>query len=148
MHRLVLIPPPLLAIMLAGGGLGLGSIFDDLPTFAARPLGALLMAAGCLLIVSTLLTFRQSRTTVIPHGNPTVLITDGPYSWSRNPIYLGLLTGLLGFALYFGNLFLFLAPPLFAGLIGTIHVSHEETKLWNRFSRVYAEYRDRVERWF
>lgn len=147
MDKLVLIPPPLIAALLAGAGVGIDSMFPGLPVLVLPPLGVLLMAEGGVLVASTLLSFRLFRTTVIPHGDPTAFITLGPYLWSRNPIYLGLVMILSGFALYFSGLFLFLAPLVFLGLIGKIHVPHEEAKLSSRFGEAYAEYRDRVARW-
>lgn len=147
MDKLVFIPPPLIALLLAGTGVGLDRQLPNLPVLALPGLGVVIMAVGFFLLISALLSFRSFRTTVIPHGDPRALITLGPYLWTRNPIYLGLATALFGFALYFGGLVVFLAPPVLAGLIGRIHIPHEETKLSSRFGEVYEEYRRRVARW-
>src|ERR1700742_2622564 len=60
--------------------------------------------------------FRESRTTFDPASpqNSTVLITDGVYRFSRNPMYLGLVLLLVAWALWLGTLSPWLVPPLFA----------------------------------
>lgn len=147
MDKLIFLPPPLIALLLAGTGIGLDHLLPELPSLALPGLGVVMMAAGFFLLISALLSFRSFRTTVIPHGDPSALITLGPYLWTRNPIYLGLTTVLFGFTLYFGGLAIFLAPPVLAGLLGRIHIPHEEAKLSSRFGDAYEAYRQRVARW-
>jgi protein-S-isoprenylcysteine O-methyltransferase Ste14 len=53
-----------------------------------RGLGWLLVAAALLLFAWSLLTLRRHRTTVNPYRGAAALCTDGPFAFSRNPIYL------------------------------------------------------------
>lgn len=147
MDKLILLPPPLVALALAGAGVAVDRLLLAWPVLALPLLGLLLIAVGLLLLISSAVSFRRFRTTIIPHGDPAVLITAGPYLWTRNPIYLALLTVLSGFALYFGGLALFLAPPAFYAVIGRVHIPHEEAKLSARFGETYGEYRQRVACW-
>jgi protein-S-isoprenylcysteine O-methyltransferase Ste14 len=105
------------------------------------------MAAGLSLGLLALLHFRQRRTTFVPHGEPTALVMAGPYMWTRNPMYLGLFTLLLGFALYSGGLPLFLAPAAFSLILDRAHIPYEEARLSKLFGEAYNEYQKRVARW-
>jgi protein-S-isoprenylcysteine O-methyltransferase Ste14 len=147
MDKLISLPPPLIALLLVGLGFGLDLLVPGLPALPLPLLGVVLMSVGVFLAVLALLNFRGFRTTALPHGNPSVLVTTGPYAWTRNPMYLGLLTALCGFAFYFGSLPLFVAPPAFFALMNRTHIPYEESKLLGRFGEAYAKYRRLVERW-
>lgn len=147
MNRFVILPPPVLALSLLALGYGLDHLFPGLPRPHLPLLGVILMASGLALGLMSLAFFRQHRTTPIPHGEPSALVLKGPYLWTRNPMYLGLLTASLGVACYLGGLPLFLAPPAFCALINRIHIPHEEAKLAGLFGGDYAEFRDRTARW-
>jgi protein-S-isoprenylcysteine O-methyltransferase Ste14 len=147
MEKLIFVPPPLIALLLVSLAFGLDRLLPKLPAVPLPGLGIVLMASGVFLGASALLNFRWLRTTFIPHGDPTALVTLGPYRWTRNPMYLGLFTTLLGFACYFGKLPLFLVPPAFFLIIDRCHISYEEAKLLGLFGEAYAEFRRRVARW-
>ncbi len=77
----------------------------------------------------------------------TVLIQNGPYRYSRNPIYLGFALILLGWSLYLSN---FLALLLVAGFIGYMNqfqIKLEEKLLSQRFGNIFNEYKNNVRRW-
>lgn len=147
MEKLVLVPPPFIALLLIGTAFGLESLVPRLPSFPLPGLGILLMATGAFLGASALQNFRRHRTTFVPHADPTTLVTVGPYLWTRNPMYLGLCTVLLGFACYFGALPLLLVPPAFFLIIDRIHIPYEEAKLARLFGEPYSALRRQVARW-
>ena len=70
------------------------------------------------------------------------LITDGPYRWCRHPIYLGVLAGFVGTALYIGAA-TSLAAPLFAIYAFGLKSGAEERQLSERFAQ-YTAYRRRT----
>ena len=75
------------------------------------------------------------------------LITSGPYRYTRNPIYLGLLALYFGVAVLAGNAWIAaLGMPLFAVLRYGV-VAREEAYLARRFGADYRRYRARVRRW-
>lgn len=86
-------------------------------------------------------------TTLHPFGEPTVLVTDGPYRFSRNPLYLSLALILLGTAVYLGSLTPFLVVPAFVWVIGALFIRPEEAKLAAAFGDDYRDYCRRVRRW-
>ncbi len=111
------------------------------------------IAAGALVLVALGLNawawveFRRYRTTILPLRQPTSLLCAGPFRFSRNPIYCGML--LIAFApwLAWGQLGLLLAPPLFFAVINGAVIPYEEAKLQRIFGDAYADYCRRVRRW-
>ncbi len=86
-------------------------------------------------------------TTINPFGDPTALVTDGPFRFSRNPLYLSLALLLLGVAVFLGSLTAFLAIPAFVGAINVLFIVPEEAKLAAAFGDAYRDYCRRVRRW-
>src|SRR5438045_2029421 len=77
-----------------------------LPTIGATGVvGTFFAVAGICLSVAALVQFiRQGHGTPEPFVEPTKLITSGVFRWSRNPMYVGLLTILVGEVLFFMSL--------------------------------------------
>ena len=90
---------------------------------------------------------RKMKTTFIPDGTPEVLISSGPFKFSRNPIYLGMLTILVGLAFLMSSL----SAIIIAIVIGTNNnftwIAHEEKKLHELFSEDWENYSSKVRRW-
>lgn len=131
----------------------IAAIFLPLP-WLPRPLSDFLFAMGlavCLgavwMIVAALRALRRAGTTVLAGGDPTQLVTTGPFGISRNPIYLGLAALLVGAGLALGQLWLFAAAVIAGLLVHRLVVLEEEHKLESRFGRAWREYRKRVRRW-
>jgi protein-S-isoprenylcysteine O-methyltransferase Ste14 len=87
------------------------------------------------------------RGTPAPIDAPKRLVVRGLYRYTRNPMYLGVLTLVLGQAV------LFRAPDLVAYAIAVATafqlfvVAYEEPHLQDEFGEEYAAYRARVPRW-
>jgi protein-S-isoprenylcysteine O-methyltransferase Ste14 len=77
----------------------------------------------------------------------TVLVDDGPYSLSRNPLYLFSLLGGLGIGLQAGNIATGFAFGLFIFAIFNAVIGQEEAFLRARFPAEFAGYAARVPRW-
>ncbi len=112
-----------------------------------RYVGVGLMLAGFLMDVGLALRFRRAGTTIKPFQESSALIVDGPYRYTRNPIYLGMVCGLTGFAVLAGSLTPFLVVPVFAMLIDRRFIRGEEAVLARKFGSEYDAYRARVRRW-
>jgi protein-S-isoprenylcysteine O-methyltransferase Ste14 len=83
-----------------------------------------------------------------PASMPTTTIVDaGPYRFTRNPIYLGMIVGLIGLAIAFDSLWLLVALVPFALVIRYGVVAREEAYLERKFGDAYRRYRARVRRW-
>lgn len=147
--RTLMLPPlPYGAAMVGGWWLDRHVLALPLPLAGAGHFLALLfLALGLGLMAWTLLTFRRHRTTVNPYRGANTLCTEGPFRFSRNPIYLGDWLLLLAAALWLNSLW----PLSFAPLIWLILrygvIRHEENHLSARFGAEYEFYRQRVRRW-
>ena len=93
------------------------------------------MAVAAVPPIAAFLQFKRANTTTNPRNPETTtkLITTGVYTWTRNPMYLGLSTLLLGWAITLGALSPFVGPLLFVPLIGRVQIRPEEYALRKRF---------------
>lgn len=107
---------------------------------------ALLLAGGLLLILAAGL-FRVRGTTVDPTRSPDLLVTDGLYRLSRNPMYLGMLLVLVGFALWRDSWLALLCPLAFFLYMNQVVIPREERMVESRFAEQFQAYRQRTRRW-
>lgn len=150
-HPGVIAPPPLiyLGFLLAGWGLGR---LAGLPSFggdavARMVVAGLLIGVGLALELWAIGAFRRRRTAVQPWKPSTALVAEGPYRFSRNPIYLGFAVTYLGLALALNSwlALALLVPCLLVVDRGVI--AREERYLSAKFGASYDAYRGRVRRW-
>jgi protein-S-isoprenylcysteine O-methyltransferase Ste14 len=150
MHRLDLnIPPLAVGAIIA---LGMWLAFYTLPEFAYPPLRIVAMGMGIVgagIIGLAMLSFWSAHTTPNPMkpSSASYLVTSGIYRFTRNPMYLGLLLLLAGWALYLANILALLFLPAFILYMNRFQIKPEERALTNRFGRKYLEYASRVNRW-
>ena len=109
--------------------------------------GAVLVVAGIGLAIAAALEFRRHRTTVIPHQEPSAIVTTGVFALTRNPIYLGDAAILLGLVLWWDAVPSLIVVPIFVLLIGRRFISAEEQRLARAFPEAFAAYSARVRRW-
>ena len=76
------------------------------------------------------------------------LIIRGPYRFTRNPIYLGLIVLTLGVALAVGSLPMFAVPVLLFTTANWVHIPFEEAKMRRQFGAAFGTYTSQVRRWF
>lgn len=145
------IPPPVY-LLLAAALMWLLDQFFPLYQWFGSPwnkAGLFIIGAAVLLDFWSLGLFFRARTTPNPMkpGNASHLVTGGMYRISRNPMYLGLLVILSGWALYLGSLSPLLVLPLFVWVLTTQQIMPEEAVLAEKFGQAYQDYRSRVRRW-
>jgi protein-S-isoprenylcysteine O-methyltransferase Ste14 len=75
------------------------------------------------------------------------LVVSGIYKLTRNPMYLGLLLVLLGWAIYLTNVLVFLLLPAFILYINRFQIAPEERALTALFGQEFAAYKSRTRRW-
>ena len=92
--------------------------------------------------------FRRARTPVRPLESPAVLLEDGVFRITRNPMYLGFVLVLLGIATLLGSAAPFVVIPCFAALMDRVFIPIEEANLERSFGEAWLRYRSRVRRWF
>ncbi len=115
-------------------------------TWRAGPAVVLIALAG-LLIAPTVMRFRKAETTFDVRKAATTLITDGPYRYSRNPVYLALTLLYLGLGVLFSSAWVcvLVVPTLL--IINVAVVRKEEQYLESQFGEEYLRYKAAVRRW-
>jgi protein-S-isoprenylcysteine O-methyltransferase Ste14 len=106
-------------------------------------------AVGIAVDVAAFMRFRKAGTTVNPldPSKASRLVTDGVFRVSRNPMYLGLVLLLIGWAVWLGSVSPWLVPPLFVIVLTVVQIIPEEQALSRRFGEEYLSYRQSVARW-
>lgn len=110
-------------------------------------LGAVLMLLGLALTAWASMLFRKVGTSFQLRGGGSVLVTSGPFQFSRNPIYLGMLIWLIGLAVLLGSLIVFLFPILFFLLANLLVIPLEEKDMEQTAGEQFIEYKRCVRRW-
>lgn len=147
-RTLILPPAPYAAALL--GGWWLDRHVHALPLewgAANRPLGWLLVGLGLALFGWAVAAFRRHHTTVNPYRGASELCIDGPFRFSRNPIYVGDWCVFAGVSLLLATAWPLVFAPLIWLLLRYGVIRHEEAHLEARFGDDYRDYRARVRRW-
>ena len=119
-----------------------------LPTsFPTAWLGGAIFALGFALAVWAIVSIRKAGTQVETYKPTTTIVASGPYSFTRNPIYIGMFLGQIGLAIGFNSLWLLATLVLFYSVIRYGVVAREEAYLERKFNNVYRDYKSRVRRW-
>ncbi len=110
----------------------------------------LLLIAGALIGLSGVVEFRRFRASVNPlrPGVAGPLVMTGIFRWTRNPMYLGLVLGLLGWGCWLGNPASVVLVPVVVAYLNRFQIGPEERVLEAYFSGDFRKYRQRVRRWF
>jgi protein-S-isoprenylcysteine O-methyltransferase Ste14 len=112
-----------------------------------RIVGGALALAGIALMLLALAAFRQAGTSPNPTVSTSALAFEGPYRFTRNPMYLGLALLSAGIAGIGNALWPFVALVPVMAIIQTQVVTREERYLETKFGETYLAYRSRVRRW-
>ncbi len=107
----------------------------------------MLSFAGLGLSLGAAGLFRSNRTSLRTDRASNTLVVDGPYRFSRNPIYLGFITLSLGVALLLRSPGALLLWPAAIILLDVVVIRREERYLTRRFGEHYLNYRAHVRRW-
>jgi len=146
----VVIRPPLAWGLAVIAGLALDWLVPLSFLPAALPagwLGAMVFVLALALFAWAIVTITKAGSNVPTNLPTTAIVESGPYRFTRNPIYLGMLLGLIGLAIAFDNLWLLIMLVPFALVIRYGVVAREEAYLERKFGDVYGGYRSRVRRW-
>jgi protein-S-isoprenylcysteine O-methyltransferase Ste14 len=152
-HPQVRIPPPILLLvcLISGWGLDWGRSWLILPaTLWTRPRVALagaLILLGLGLIGYCAWQFKRTHTCIEPWRATSSIITEGPYRYSRNPIYLGFAIAAAGIALVFNSCWMLLSVLAFVWMANKLVIEREEEYLERKFGESYSNYRRETRRW-
>jgi protein-S-isoprenylcysteine O-methyltransferase Ste14 len=150
-HARVTIPPPLTLVVSLILGLLLHQVFPVGMMSASLPIR--LLIAAPLLLGYGVLNFLSIRlmlaggTALVPHRSTTAVISEGPFSLTRNPLYLSVLMLYAGIAVLVNEVWMLCLLPVMLVALDRGAVIHEEEYLERKFGDQYLEYKRRVRRW-
>jgi len=145
------IPPPIVAVTY---GLCMWAATRIAPGFAfdfpyCRTLACIVFIVGAIIGGTAMFLFVRTGTTPnsMHPDAASSFVRSGVYSFTRNPMYLGLLFALAGWSLYLSNWLSLVFVPLFVAAMNYLQIEPEEKALEAKFGRTYLDYKARVRRW-
>jgi protein-S-isoprenylcysteine O-methyltransferase Ste14 len=152
MHSLELKVPPLVVLAFVATLMWFGSkVFPgaSFPVPARQAIALSLAAVGVGIAVAGVVSFRIAKTTVNPLHPETAsaLVTSGVYQLTRNPMYLGALILLIGWAVFLANALGFILVPVFVLYLNRFQIGPEEKALTALFASEFTAYCAKVRRW-
>ncbi len=91
--------------------------------------------------------FRRLSTNIDTFGTPGQLTTEGLFKRTRNPMYVGLLTALVGLACVLGTVSPLFGPVVFFAMAQYVYIPFEERAMTMKFGDKYSAYQSSVSRW-
>lgn len=107
----------------------------------------LMIVGWAILLVCAREFARSGHGTPAPYDPPRVLVTSGMYRFSRNPMYVGVVTAIFGQALGFRSRDAAIYGVVVALMFQIAIVLYEEPRLTKVFGEAYLDYKKRVPRW-
>ncbi len=145
------VPPPVVALAVA---LTLWAVARVAPPASPRSAITALLAGivgltGGLLTAWGAATFARAGTTVSPTSpeRSARVVTTGPFGFTRNPMYVGLLLVVSAWGIWLRSPWLLLALPAMAAYLTRFQILPEERILREKFGTEYEAYSARVRRW-
>lgn len=147
--RKILVPPVMLALCLGGM---IAANFYGLAgrVWLAAPLTGLgypLVAIGVSLPVWGAMIFRRHQTNLTPYKDPGRLVTGGPFRFSRNPMYLGMLLVLIGAAVIYATVMSLFFAAIYFAVANWWYIPFEEHRMAAVFGDAFHAYRAETRRW-
>ncbi|MFK8014353.1 MAG: isoprenylcysteine carboxylmethyltransferase family protein [Gammaproteobacteria bacterium] len=145
------VPPPLIGIAIAVA-MWVVAQLAPVPSLVLPFRGVvagLFAGFGFFIDAVSVLAFFSARTTINPLAPQRTerLVTVGMFRYSRNPMYLGMLLMLCGWALWLAQPLNVVFPALFVWIINRSQIRPEELVLAEKFGDDYQQYCQAVRRW-
>ncbi len=139
-----------------GSSLVLGLALNYYHTFNFGPLsgsatlhmvGAPLLVIGSLIILYSKQALSKQQQPSEPGVATTMIIDNGMFSYSRNPLYTGLTICYCGLSFAIDNAWLLALLPITLIAVQITLIKPEERYLEQKFGNKYRAYQKRVRRW-
>ena len=142
------VPPVGVGIIVAGLAWGVAGL-EVHTLFRSVPVSVALVIAGFGVAMAGVAAFRKAKTTIDPFqpDKTTALVSSGIYRVSRNPMYVGMLLVLLGWAVLQGDVLSYLVTLMFIPYMSRFQIEPEERIMRQMFGEEFEAYAGRVRRW-
>ena len=152
MNALELKVPPLVLVLVLALAMWFAAM--QLPSLAMtlpwrHGLAVTISGVGILFLLAGGYAFQKAKTTFNPMKPDTAssVVASGIYRVSRNPMYVGFLFALAGWATFLSHPLPFLLLPVFVAYMNRFQISPEERALSAKFGDEYDTYKQGVRRW-
>ena len=147
--KTIKIPPPILVIILTSLVYFSSTKLELIYLPYRQIVSVIILIIGLFFIVSPVVDFIKSKTTVNPikFKNVNRLVTTGIYRYSRNPMYLGMILIIISTTVYYLNFLSVFSPLIFYIWINKFQINREETFLEDKFGGEYLKYKSKTRRW-
>jgi protein-S-isoprenylcysteine O-methyltransferase Ste14 len=115
--------------------------------FPFNLIGIIIFVLGAGLAINAKRLFQNTNTPIKPSDLPINLHQQGPFRFSRNPMYLGISIGLLGIAIILGSVSAFVFPIVFFVVMDLVFIPYEERAMQSAFGEEYQLYKSKIHRW-
>lgn len=115
--------------------------------FPWRYTGIIIIVLGFSLAIGSGMFFRKFGTDPRPGNRAAVIVTNGPFRYTRNPMYFGYIIMLIGTSTLLGTLSPLIVIPIFFLILQTQFVFREEKWMAEWFGAPYLEYKKKTPRW-
>jgi protein-S-isoprenylcysteine O-methyltransferase Ste14 len=141
--------PPTFFIICAVIMIFIGLIWPvkNIITFPYNLIGILVLFFGLGISMWGSNKFRQVGTNIQTFDEPDILITDGLFKYSRNPMYLGFLTALLGLFIILGAVSPIILVFIFLIITDQWYITFEEEMMVRKFGKKYIDYQSMTRKW-
>ena len=152
MTALELKVPPVAVVLVFAGMMWLASRYETSLVLAVPwhgMLAVMFVIIGIAISLAGVIQFHRAKTTVHPVKleATTAMVTSGVYRFSRNPMYLGFLLALMGWATWLSHGLAFIFLPFFVLYIDRFQIMPEERTLAAKFGGEFIAYQNSVRRW-
>ena len=152
MKALELKVPPLVLVLVFAVSMWFAAM--QLPSLAftlpgGHGLTAVISGVGVLFLLAGLYEFQKAKTSVNPTtpAAASTIVASGVYRISRNPMYVGFLLALTGWAIFLSHPLSFLLLPVVVVYMNRFQIMPEERVLSAKFGKEYERYKQGVRRW-
>ncbi len=131
-------------------GLGLHAFWPvEFPLAAVFGGFAMILLFGLAVLIAALSfrEFARAKTSVRPDRGASALIRTGPFQYSRNPLYVAVVSLILGFGVWLNSLWIWLMVVPLVLVMNRAVILREEGYLEQKFGRDYVDYKKSVRRW-
>ncbi len=145
---IIRIPPPAWAVILLVVSYVISRLFRLPVVLHSNAWAFVAFVVGFSLALWGERTFVHAGTELMPSSaTNSKLVTTGPFRYTRNPMYSGLLLAMLAVALYFGAWPFYVSIIVLLIIIQAAFIPFEEAKMERQYGAAFQEYKSRTRRW-